>query len=57
MGSKNVFKKYRHACDECGCMDMVNVVRFEFTRYLCDECLPMWVEENDEEEYNRECVF
>jgi hypothetical protein len=55
--SKNIFKKYRHACDECGCMDMVNVVRFEFTRYLCDECLPMWVEENDEEEYAHECNF
>jgi len=50
-------KKYRRTCDECGCMDMVNIVDHGFRRYICDECLPMWEDEKEEEEEIRECFF
>lgn len=53
----NLNKKYRRTCDECGCMDMVTVVNYGVKRFLCDECLPMWVDEEEEEEYTRECNF
>jgi hypothetical protein len=57
-------KKHRRTCDECGCMDMVNIISVDgYRRWICDECLPGWVhpsyyrEKRVEEEETQECNF